>query len=92
LGSTGDLGYGEGGGSESLPELVLTPGDALSFVIVIPPTEDWGEWNDPRVHVGYAGRLVDAMMRAPRANQRTLAQASAVVHGLGALIESVAVR
>jgi hypothetical protein len=92
VGDVGDPGHGEGGGRESLPELQLTPADALAFVPVSPPTEDWGDWNDPRVHVGYAAQLVDAMVRSPRADRRALAQSSVAVRGLGTLIESAAGR
>jgi hypothetical protein len=51
-----------------------------------------GDWNDPRVHVGYVSRLLDAMVRAPRADRRALARASVGLRGLEMLLDRVAVR
>lgn len=54
-----DTGWGESTGSESPPELKLIPSHTL-FVHVDTPTEDWGDWNDPRVHIAYAANLLEA--------------------------------
>jgi hypothetical protein len=70
----GDTGWGEATGSESAPSLTVTgAGGIVGTGRVRPPTEDWGEWNDPRAHVASIGTLLETLVQG-----RLLAPAVAV--------------
>lgn len=60
-GSTGDGGFGDSGGSESFADIKLSEASIFSLGKVLPPTNDWGGWNDPRVHVAYVGALLSSL-------------------------------
>ncbi|MFN8523513.1 MAG: hypothetical protein U0821_10500 [Chloroflexota bacterium] len=92
LGQVDDLGWGEGGGSESPPELKLSPGSVLALMSVPQTTEDWGDWNDPRVHVGYAARLVESVIHSGGVDLRIGARAAGHVARLGSLVSRTYVR
>jgi hypothetical protein len=54
------------------------------------PTDGWGDWTDPRVHVGYAARLVDALAHSGSTDlasitrsRRAVARVEALVSRLG---------
>jgi hypothetical protein len=54
-GSRGDGGWGEGGGSEGPPTVQFSGSrGAMIGLGGHVPTEDWGDWNDPRVLVAFA--------------------------------------
>ena len=76
-----DTGWGEATGSESLPELKLTPSEAL-FIHVNVPTDDWGDWNDSRVHVAYIAQLLEAAVHSGKADLAAATRdPSAAEHG-----------
>jgi len=54
-GSRGDGGWGEGGGSEGPPTVQFSGSrGAMIGLGGHVPTDDWGDWNDPRVLVAFA--------------------------------------
>jgi hypothetical protein len=76
-GSRGDGGWGQGGGSEGPPSLHFAGGRAdMAGLGGKVPTDDWGDFNDPRVLVGFAASAFGVTV--PSAVMRAIQGAAAV--------------
>ncbi|MGX1128656.1 hypothetical protein RKD49_000846 [Streptomyces glaucescens] len=93
LGGAGpDTGWGEGGGSEAPPDIELGEADLASLRPVYGPTDDWGDWKDPRVHTGYARALLSALAHTTAVDPAAVSQAVLAYEALCARIDNVLLR
>ena len=86
-GATGEGDWGQ----EGFPEIKLEAGDWNTLTIggYRGPTEDWGEWTDPRVLIAHAQRLAYAVAAEPHASGRGVVRAIKGLAGLKVGVERV---
>ncbi len=90
----GDTGWGDASGSEGRPTLTPPYRDGIFLGVggAPAPTEDWGDWKDPRAMVAYIGAWIDALAHRSGAAAIALNGSALANRRIGAEMERILAR